>query len=71
MSARQTAIDQVELLLAYLQATPAVALDAQFIRHHLAAIQDFALAAQMEAMLSSQRAARPYRADTPTPHNEA
>ncbi|HXG24986.1 MAG TPA: hypothetical protein VNJ09_10550 [Chthonomonadales bacterium] len=66
MSARQTAIDQVELLLAYLRTTPAVALDAQFIRHHLAVIQDFVLAAKTEAMLPSQREAHPYRGSTPT-----
>lgn len=72
MSARQAAIDQVELLLASLRATPAVALDTRLIRHHMAAIQDFALAAQMEAMLPSQREGpRSYRADIPSSRNEA
>jgi hypothetical protein len=47
-SAHQAAIDQAQLLAAYLHATPPNALDMHFIRRHLDALQEFAQAAITE-----------------------
>ena len=47
-SAHQAALDQAHLLAAYLDATPSTALDMQFIRRHLDALQEFAQAAAIE-----------------------
>jgi hypothetical protein len=44
-SAHQAAIDQAQLLAAYLHATPSGALDMHFIRRHLDALREFAQAA--------------------------
>jgi len=52
-SPRLAAIDQARLLVTYLHDTPSSSLDMEFIRHHLEALNDFALAAKVENVTST------------------